>query len=369
MGLFSTRRPSKMTATEPQTPTPSVDKKVSFGSVAPGEAAAINELLRLTTGGSDMAPLRERRKSKEDAHVDGAVNTASATADNKVGGTDVTEPWKHVSSEETNEILNLIRQASAGGDGQAARQVLRERRMSKDLIAGAAKEVKHEAPPAQRPLRRPSKEELPSASLLPPDVSGVTSEPSTSPVLEGVSVESPDQENGSFVSNASTELSNENQGPIKGAAARGARRAEIANLKAAVAEHGLKVLTQEEWEAVRSEIKLLQVKNKRLEEEVLALKHGDAAAAAGKAKGGVNEVEVKVNSDEQPRGVGASPMSFNPLAFLARAVAQSPSPSKMRSSFAASPFGKRNSNSMIEVSPPGGAASTTVASPVGLRSA
>ena len=35
----------------------------------------------------------------------------------------------------------------------------------------------------------------------------------------------------------------------------------IATLKAAVAEHGLKLMTPEEWEAVRQEIKLLQVKN------------------------------------------------------------------------------------------------------------
>lgn len=365
MGLFSTRRPSKTTATEPPAPAPTVDKKPSFGSVAPGEAAAINDLLRQTTGGSDMAPLRVRRKSKEDALADGAVNKTGVAADAKVGSMDVTESWKHVSSEETHEILNLVRQASAGGDDKAARQVLRERRMSKDLIGGAAKEVKHEAPSAQRPTRRPSKEVFAPVSLPPPDVSDVTSEPSTSPVPEDMPVGSPTPEDGSFLSNASTVLINENSGAFKGAAARGARRAEIATLKAAVAEHGLKLMTPEEWEAVRQEIKLLQVKNKRLEEELIALKHGDAAAAAGKAKGGVDELDVKVNSGEQPASVAASPMSFNPFAFLARALpGGSPSPTRMRSSI--SPFGKRGSKSMIEVSPPGGA---TIASPVGLRSA
>jgi len=250
----------------------------SHGKLAEGEAEAINQLLKQSTGGADMRVVRERRRSKSKESMDLPPDVTDLEEDEgsfKKSNAYIREGW--VNNDEAASINALIKEASTIGQGV----VLRTRRKSKEKpndrvhLPLASPKI---SPRADAPAAAPAVAAAPCAAPA-----AVAKQPSKSPSKWAKLREVPA---GDLVAHLQRFNENANDKNIKGAAARGKKAAELARVKASVAEIGGRFLSVEEFDtmqaertAMQAELHALRTANRKLMEEVVVLRKVGKAAS------------------------------------------------------------------------------------------
>jgi hypothetical protein len=246
-------------------------KKEDVADATKKEVQAINDLIRQSAG--DYSHLRERRRSRD-----------FATEHNKFSALSSTTPRvdHQVSPNEMNEVNTLLRRVSSSG----LQGALRERRRSFQDDPKPPEHTSTGAEPKSPVETRSPAVSLPESSPEPsPSVS-----PARSPVLAprervlSVSLDGTGQK-------------------LNGAAARGARAAELQALRDAAKEIGGVFLMKEEWESMRFELNALRATNRRLVDE---------------------RIKSAAEANRSPAYRRSSLPSFSPLSALTGTVAARP---------------------------------------------
>lgn len=199
------------------------------------EVEEVKELIKQSDGGSNIQTLRERRKSKE---------TLGATAANVKAPENIIPPSEDTA--EVNALLAAVAEAKVHGKGAAT--VHRERRRSRQM----------------------------SFTDATPDVTGNTNHSPRSDTGGEAKEDEPDaaadaqeteEEDESFTKPSSA-LFAKPSATLSGAAARGVQQAALNQVKEAAQTTGGVYLTATEYEAIRAEVAMLHVQNKRLTEQL-----------------------------------------------------------------------------------------------------